>query len=83
MRTQLLYYTFCFFGSHYSILVEEAYTAAMFSMARLNKTAAKLMHTHGLLLHAINYILNVILHLQVLMELLTSQALGYWDMQET
>lgn len=27
--------------------VEEAYTSAMYSMARLNRTAAKLMHTHG------------------------------------
>ena len=34
-------------------LVEEAYTAAMYSMARLNKTGARLMHTHGVvtLLH--------------------------------
>ena len=30
--------------------VEEAYTAAMYSMARLNNTAAKLMHSHGMVL---------------------------------
>ena len=40
------------YNSSILFLVKEAYTAAMYSMARLNKTGAELMHSHGKHVHA-------------------------------
>ena len=34
-------------NNNFSLLVVSAYTAAMYSMARLNKTGAQLMHKYG------------------------------------
>lgn len=63
-------------------VVIEAYTAAMYSMARLNKTGARLMNKYGTIIMfeyvCIYYAMVIIL--KVLMEALMSLGLEYLAM---